>query len=71
MLAYLIFSHPFEENYTNNLEIFNEWIVMLVGYHQVVLTGFQLDKESRSRVGTSMIVFICLLVAVNILLMIG
>jgi len=32
-VAYLLYTEPFDDPFVNKLEIFNELIVMIVGYH--------------------------------------
>lgn len=43
--SYLAYVRPFEKDLLNNLEIFNELCILLVGYHLLVFTDFVNDTE--------------------------
>ena len=49
------------------LEIFNEVTILIIGYHMIIVAGFNVPNSHRKRVGYSAIFFILLLIVVNIL----
>jgi hypothetical protein len=48
------------------IEVFNEVIIMLMNYHMVCLSEFNLSIEMHFHVGYSMVAWIVLMVAVNL-----
>lgn len=49
----------------NALEIFNELIVLSIGYHVIVLNVNDLDFRIRSDIGLSMMVIITSMIGIN------
>ena len=45
--VYLVAVRPYESIYQNMLEMMNELIVLLLGYHMVVLAAFYIPIETR------------------------
>ena len=66
-LILLFKGNPFKERITNYIEIFNETIVLLIGYHIAVLTGFNVESMTRIGLGISIILLVTLLIAVHII----
>ena len=66
-LMLLFKGRPFKEKSTNYVEIFNEVIVLLIGYHLCVLTGFNIGTERRFTIGISIIILVSLLISVHII----
>ena len=64
--VYLFSYMPFESFNQNWLEIFNELIILVIGYHMIVVAGFNVPNFHRKAVGYSAIFFTLLLVAVNV-----
>ena len=65
-LMLLFVGNPFKDNITNYVEIFSEIIVLLIGYHVCVLTGFNIETERRFSIGISIIILVSLLISVHI-----
>ena len=65
---YLIKFRPFSERLQNNLEIFNEFCILLASYHLYLLTDYVSDPHTRSTFGWSMILLTCVNLGINILL---
>ena len=42
--VYLVAVRPYESTYQNVLELMNEMIVLLLGYHMVVITAFYIPS---------------------------
>jgi len=62
MISYRVFVDPVN----CSLEIFNEIVVMIVGYHMVMLINESgLTAATRDQIGLSLITFIALLCLVN------
>ena len=57
------FLHPLQ----NYAETFNEVSVLIIGYHMMVVAGWDMPAWTRDCVGTSGIIFVGVLVAVNVL----
>ncbi len=62
MIAYLMTVMPYETDFQNNIEIFNEIIVFLLSAHCVILVAFKTDE---TQLGISMITFVMIMLAVN------
>lgn len=62
MIAYLVTVMPYEEDFNNNIEIFNEVVVFLVSLHGLILVSFKIDQTN---LGISMICFVMLMLTVN------
>lgn len=56
---------PFSDPVTNALEILNEVFVLIIGYHVCSLTGFQMERHQRKALGTSIIILVCILIAIH------
>ena len=67
-LMLLFKGRPFKEKSTNYVEIFNEVIVLLIGYHVAVLTGFYLNSLIRTGIGLSIIMLVSALICVHVLI---
>jgi hypothetical protein len=65
MLAFIRNQSPFKSFTTHFLESFNEFCVALTGYHVILIQGFDIDFEIRNSIGTSLVVFVILMVFVN------
>ena len=65
-MVYLIDVKPFESLPQNLLEIFNELMILLIGYHMILVTGFNIPNYHRTVVGYSAMFYICLLIFVNV-----
>ena len=63
----LFVGRPFKERLTNYIEIFNEFIVLLIGYHVCVLTGFNMNSKTRVWIGLSIIFLVVLLIKLHII----
>ena len=66
-LILLFKGNPFKELFTNYIEIFNETIVLLIGYHVAVLTGFNVESTTRIGLGVSIIMLVSLLIALHVI----
>ena len=64
--VYLWEVRPFESTTQNRVEIANEVLILILGYHMAVVTGFNVPSWHRYRVGVSTIAFILLLIALNV-----
>ena len=65
--VYLFGSMPFESFNQNLLEIFNELTILVIGYHMIIVAGFNVPNYHKKKVGYSAIFFILLLIVVNVL----
>ena len=61
----LIGKWPYESTLSNLLEAFNELVVLAIGFHVLVLTHTGLPVAVRETTGSSMLVHIGILIAVN------
>ena len=50
----------------NKLELFNEFLILILNYHLICLTRFVADPERRENIGYSMIFFTTLFLAINV-----
>lgn len=62
MIAYLVTVMPYEEDFNNNIEIFNEVVVFLVSLQCLILVAF---KHDQTNLGISMISSVMFMLAVN------
>ena len=68
MLSYLASYRPFANPSTCKLEIFNEFVVLLVGYNMItIMSTGNLNAEKMSIIGISLITLIIALCSVNTL----
>jgi hypothetical protein len=51
------------------IEVFNELIIMIMNYHMVCFSEFNLFIDMHFHVGSSMVIWILIMVAVNLLAM--
>jgi hypothetical protein len=70
MLVYLIGQRPFEEDFMNKLEMFNELAILLVSYHLFMITDFNPDVIRQYNVGWSIIVITAFNIGTNMVIMI-
>ena len=66
-VLYLIHCHPFVSLRENNIQRFNEFIVLLVVYHVMILLQWanQMEPITYERIGLSIIYLIVILITVN------
>ena len=57
---------PFAEKVKKSLDLFNEFIVLVINYHLLCFTDFLSDPDMREYVGYSMIVVTSVFLAINI-----
>ena len=50
----------------NKLELFNEFLILILNYHLICLTQFVADPDRREDIGYSIIFFTTLFLAVNV-----
>ena len=66
MASFLTSHKAFEDPVTCRMEIMNEFVVLIVGYHMVTLMSTtQLDADKRDNIGTSLVTVITILCVVN------
>ena len=58
---------PFEDPFTNGMEVFDEVIVLLTGYHIFIFAAYDLNPKIRMKLGWSLIAHIGILITANIL----
>lgn len=63
---YLMEQKPYEDTQTGALETFYEIIVLITGYHMIVLTGFEMTSSVRLFVGFSLNFFVLCLIVVSV-----
>ena len=51
------------------MESFNEWTVLMTGYHLVLISGFEIEFRIRNEVGTSLICFLVVMILLNFVLL--
>lgn len=66
MLTYLLLARPFNTNFDTRLECFNELSVLLIGYCQVILMGWDLLPDTKKIIGLLMAGFVSFLAFVNV-----
>ncbi len=66
MIAYLGAVRPFEKQYQNYLEIFNEICILGAAYHLLTLTNYMDDFDMQYNTGWSLITITALNMIVNI-----
>jgi hypothetical protein len=69
-LIYYAGSMPHIEKSRCYIEIFNEIMIMIINYHMVSFSEFNLDVDMQFNMGYSLIGFIFLVVFVNIMNMV-
>lgn len=67
MCVYLFWSQPFQTRRRNLMEMFNEYLILIIGLHELVLLGFVDGYHAKQSVGSMMIFFILFLAGVNFL----
>ena len=68
LMVLLISNKPFNFQIENIVQIYNESIVLIIAYHVCIWIGFSMEPTVRFAIGTSGIVWIIALIAVNCLL---
>jgi hypothetical protein len=56
---------PLAEKIKNSMDLFNEFIVLVINYHLLCFTNFLSDPDMREYVGYSMIMVTCMFLAAN------
>lgn len=69
-LWYLFAVMPFKESFLNKLEIFNEVVTLIVGYHLLTFTEMNQDRFVKKILGYTMIGFCLFNMMVNLTLVI-
>lgn len=54
-LWYLIAVMPYEEAFLNKIEIFNELVTLLIGYHLLTFTEMNQDRSVKNHLGYTMV----------------
>jgi hypothetical protein len=57
---------PFKDRVRGIINLFNEFIVLVINYHLLCLTNFVADPVAREYLGYSMVVVILLFLAINL-----
>jgi len=70
-LCYLNHSLLFESRFVSNFETLNEVIFLVLCYHLVLLANIVQDFDVRELIGKSFIVVSIVLVAVNLVVILG
>ena len=65
MLIFLGWVRPFDSNFANNMELFNECITLVTLYILMCFSDFVIDPEARSTCGYWFIGTVCLYAAVH------
>ena len=71
MVAYLVFVKPFEQPMLNRVEIMNEVTVLVASIHLFAFSDFVEDSQRQYLMGWGLIVFTCLNIGINSLIMLG
>ena len=64
--VYILGVMPFTSPLQNALEIFNELVILALAYQMCILTGFNVPKQFRQRLGSSANGFIVTLIVANV-----
>ena len=64
-VSYLTTTQPFDTKATNYIEIFNELMVLLTGYHLVLLGLGDLSMKGREKLGISLFSIVSFMILVN------
>ena len=67
MAGFLVSKRVFYARSTNLLEIWNEIIILIVGYHMVIFMSANLDHVKRNAVGITLIICVGGLISLNTL----
>jgi len=65
--VYVWAAQPFQQRNRNWYEMFNEYMILIVGLHELVLLGFVDGYHAKQSVGSMMIFFILFLGGINFL----
>ena len=57
---------PFTDRVMRIMDLFNEWIVLLINYHLLCLTNFVSDPTAREHLGYSLTGVTCLFILINL-----
>jgi hypothetical protein len=57
---------PFKDRIRRSLDLFNEWIVLVINYHLLCFTNFVSDPTAREYLGYSMTAVTCLFLVINL-----
>jgi hypothetical protein len=53
MIIYVVSIKPFRLKMKNNLEIFNEILILIISYHLIFYTDYLTDENIKSKLGLS------------------
>ena len=67
MAGFLVSKRVFYARSANLLEIWNEIIILIVGYHMVIFMSANLDHTKRNAVGITLIICVGGLISLNTL----
>lgn len=70
-MMFYSYQQPHWDPRRNKLEIFNEAIILILSYHMVTFSEFNINVDTNFIMGYSFIAFIMLMIAVNCLYMIS
>jgi len=65
MLAYLVFVRPFATRIMNILEIINEAVVLITGYHLILFSDYVADIDFKQKAGFSFIAILSACILLN------
>lgn len=68
MTVYLSWAWPFDTKSLTIVETFNEYVVFLIGLHELVLLGFIDDFTAKRAVGDSMVFCILFMLLLNVII---
>lgn len=57
---------PYKTSELNRLELTNEFLMLIINYHLMCLTGFVSDPDARVYIGQSIIAFTSLYLGINV-----
>ncbi len=69
VLLYIGMVQPFEKQSMNNLELFNEFCVLLCSYQMLIFTSFVEEVEVIMNTGWALIATLCFNLIINMFLM--
>ena len=70
-IIYLNHVYLHEDSFASRLETCNEFMLILICYHIVLIVGLVSDYEMKEMIGWSLIVMVSLMLAMNLFIMIG
>jgi hypothetical protein len=68
-IFYLQVFVPYEDMFQNRLETLNEWMLLMICYHLVLLAGLTETPQEKDFIGWSLILTIVVVIFYNIAIM--